>query len=173
MPWAHTGVRSSTALLSRVWGPRCSQADEAYLYLSIPTSWSDRPEPHVVSLTRPRVGERVVARRLTALGAMLPRPFITLFAQHRPRALVLTAQFFALKKSMEQHWWLRGTADHDVRGIQSLLPQNWQWAMEWPLATLKTFSGMNYTPLANGVGGQMGAFSSHPEDEGWARPLPA
>ena len=88
--------------------------------------------------------EAVLCRRLLGLGSMVPRPFITLFGQQKPRALAIMAHYFALRKSVEQFWWFRGTADRDVHGIRSLLPAHWQWAMEWPLATLKTFTGTNY-----------------------------
>ena len=40
-------------------------------------------------------------------------------------------------KSVDDHWAFHGIAEREVYGIQSLLPSEWQWAMEWPLALLQ------------------------------------
>ncbi|KAG9231830.1 hypothetical protein BJ875DRAFT_506427 [Amylocarpus encephaloides] len=56
------------------------------------------------------------------------------FLQRDPRALVLLAHYFSLATSMEEDvWWLKGIAEKQVLGIQSILPMDWQWAMAFPL----------------------------------------
>lgn len=80
---------------------------------------------------------RVLIRRLMILGVLVPAQFITLLAEGRPRALVILAHHFAISQAVDKHWWFRGAAEREVLGVQSLLPPEWQWAMEWPLSMLK------------------------------------
>lgn len=76
-------------------------------------------------------------RRLVSLGILVPTQFATFLDQGRPRALVILAHHFAMAKAAEEHWWLRGVADREVNGIHSVVPVEWQWAMEWPLSVLR------------------------------------
>lgn len=80
---------------------------------------------------------RTVFRRLAAYGAMISPKFISFIEQRRPRALALFALFCALSKALDQHWIWHGFADREVQGLQTLLPDEWQWAMEWPLTLLE------------------------------------
>ena len=43
----------------------------------------------------------------------------------------------SLAKIVEDSWWFRDEAERHVYGVQSLLPPEWQWAMDWPLRTLR------------------------------------
>jgi hypothetical protein len=79
----------------------------------------------------------VLFRRLVSLGILVPAPFATFLDQGRPRALVILAHHFAMAKAAEEHWWMRGVADREVIGIQSVVPADWRWAMEWPLSVLR------------------------------------
>ena len=79
-----------------------------------------------------------ICRRVMGLGPLLPRRFIALVAERRPRALTVIAYHMAMSKYVEQYWWFQGTAERDVYGIQNLLPAKWQWALEWPLHILAT-----------------------------------
>ena len=79
---------------------------------------------------------RMLLRRLTILGLMCTDQYIDLVDQLRPRALAILAHFFAMMKVVDDHWWLRGLADQQVHGIQSIMPAQWQWSMEWPLTIL-------------------------------------
>jgi hypothetical protein len=73
--------------------------------------------------------------RNTILGfaATVSRRFVELVAEHDPRALVTIACFFALIKTVDDVWWLKGVAKREVNGIFSLLPEEWWPKMEWPL----------------------------------------
>jgi hypothetical protein len=82
---------------------------------------------------------RQVCRRILSIGPVL-RNFSTLLAQKRPRALVILAHLMAMAKHVESFWWFYGAAEREVYGIQSILPQEWQWAMRWPLETLRMLS---------------------------------
>jgi hypothetical protein len=54
--------------------------------------------------------------------------------------MVILAYFFSLAKAVDNVWWMRGIAEREVFGIQSKLPEEWQWAMAWPLQKLAGFA---------------------------------
>jgi hypothetical protein len=81
-----------------------------------------------------------IARRIMSTGPILPAVFIDLVAQRRPKALVILAYIMCMAKHVEDYWFFRDTAEHEVYGIQSTLPSEWQWAMEWPLSMLETLA---------------------------------
>lgn len=76
-------------------------------------------------------------RRIVCLGVLVPARYIELLEQGRPRALAIFAHHLAFSKAIEEHWWFHGVADRVVHGIQSILPAEWQWAMEWPLSMIR------------------------------------
>lgn len=87
---------------------------------------------------------RQIARRILALGPMLPKQFITLVGEKRPRALVIIAYVMSMTKYVDNYWFFRGTGEHEVYGIQSILPSQWQWTMQWPIEMLKTLEEPQY-----------------------------
>lgn len=76
-------------------------------------------------------------RRFASLGILVPAQFAAFLEQGRPRALAILAHHFAMAKAADEHWWLHSVADREVNGIRSVLPAEWQWAMEWPLSLLR------------------------------------
>ena len=76
-----------------------------------------------------------------AFGAMVPSRYKSLVRAGAPRALVILAYHFAIVKAVDDVWWLRGIPEREVFGIQSLLPERWQWAMGWPMQHLAAFAG--------------------------------
>ena len=98
--------------------------------------WSRYPEPDLEAILN-KESPNVLFRRLVSLGILVTAPFATFLDQGRPRALVILAHHFAMAKAAEEHWWMRGVADREVIGIQSVVPADWQWAMEWPLSVLR------------------------------------
>ena len=81
---------------------------------------------------------RIMIRRVLCLGVLVPTRFIELVEHRRPRALVILAHHLAMAQAVEEHWWLHGVADIVVKGIESILPSEWQWAMAWPLSFIQT-----------------------------------
>ncbi|KAF2103174.1 hypothetical protein NA57DRAFT_52704 [Rhizodiscina lignyota] len=79
----------------------------------------------------------LIFRRLISLAPLVPTHFIALVEQGRPRALAILSLHCAMAKVVDDHWIFHGFAEREVYGIQSMLPQEWQWAMEWPLALLQ------------------------------------
>ncbi|MCJ1317729.1 hypothetical protein MMC15_003056 [Xylographa vitiligo] len=80
---------------------------------------------------------RSMIRRIVCLGVLAPARYIELLEQGRPRALAILAHHLALSQAIEEHWWFHGVADRVVHGIQSILPAEWQWAIEWPLSMIQ------------------------------------
>lgn len=75
---------------------------------------------------------RVIVRRLMGLGPLSPVRFIDFIEQRRPRALAILAHHFSMARFVDDHWLFKGFAERQVRGIRGLLPESWQWAMDWP-----------------------------------------
>ncbi|MCJ1393433.1 hypothetical protein MMC18_006307 [Xylographa bjoerkii] len=117
--------------------------------------WTKYPEPcmdleirHAYEKTLAYVGgvyrallnkepPRCMIRRIVCLGVLAPARYIELLEQGRPRALAILAYHLALSQAIEEHWWFHGVADRVVNGILSILPAEWQWAMEWPLSMIR------------------------------------
>lgn len=88
---------------------------------------------------------RILRRMLYTLPTFVSATYVTRLTEKNPRALVILAYWFSLLKSCDGVWWMRGIAEREVFGIQSILPEEWQWAMAWPLQKLTTFAS-NVTP---------------------------
>jgi hypothetical protein len=87
---------------------------------------------------------RQIARRIMSLGPMLPKQFIGFVVERRPRALVLIACVMSMTRYIDDYWFFRGTAEHEVYGIQGILPDEWQHFMQWPIEMLKTLEEPQY-----------------------------
>jgi hypothetical protein len=77
--------------------------------------------------------QKPLRNRILGFAATVSRRFVDLIAEHDPRALVIISCFFALTKTVDDVWWLKGVAKREVNGIFSLLPQEWWPKMEWPM----------------------------------------
>lgn len=81
-----------------------------------------------------------IRRLLSGYGAMSPPVYKTMIRKRQPRALVILAHYFAILKAVDSVWWLRGIPEREVFGIQSNLPERWQWAMAWPIQKLSFYA---------------------------------
>ncbi|KAG4438077.1 hypothetical protein IFR05_006443 [Cadophora sp. M221] len=104
--------------LSRL--PALSQAEtkQAYVHAVSFLNWSH---------------QKPLRNRILGFAATVSRRFVDLIGQQDPRALVITACFFALTKVVDDVWWLEGIAKREVEGIFSMLPEAWWPKMEWAL----------------------------------------
>jgi hypothetical protein len=98
------------------------------------------------SLIRNGAPQSLIQRQVATLPVMLPDRFLEMVESYDPLALALLARNLAMLKIIERTWWLHGNADHEVgnfpvRGIKTLMPKEWDWAMEWPLHVVN--AGMN------------------------------
>ncbi|TGO85583.1 hypothetical protein BPOR_0383g00090 [Botrytis porri] len=87
-------------------------------------------------------------RVIYAFPTVAPKAFVRQLNEKSNRALVILAHFFALCKAADNVWWMRGIAEREVFGIQSILPENWQWAMAWPVQKLAAYAAINMTTSA-------------------------
>lgn len=84
----------------------------------------------------------LIKRRLTSFPPMMPGRFSALLAERQPHALLVIACLMSMAKLVEEHWWIPHEAEKHVFGVQELLPQEWQWAMKWPLDTLSEMTAL-------------------------------
>jgi hypothetical protein len=70
---------------------------------------------------------------LAILPGEVPAGFVGLLEEGDPLALAILARFFALLKYIEELWWLKATAEFEVRGLAGLVSEDWEWIMKWPL----------------------------------------
>ncbi|ATZ50999.1 hypothetical protein BCIN_06g04550 [Botrytis cinerea B05.10] len=82
-------------------------------------------------------------RVIYAFPTVTHEAFVQQLNKKNNRALVILAHFFALCKAADNVWWMRGISEREVFGIQSILPENWQWAMAWPLQKLAEYAAIN------------------------------
>ncbi|KAJ5685764.1 hypothetical protein N7536_008383 [Penicillium majusculum] len=74
-----------------------------------------------------------VRRKIISFPAVVPARFIELLEARDPRSLAITAYFFGLTVILDEVWWMRGVAKREILGIMTLVPEEWKWAMAWPL----------------------------------------
>lgn len=77
-----------------------------------------------------------IQRRLAIMPGELPEEFMGLLDEEDPLALAILARLFALMEYAGDSWWLKGTADFEVRGLAGLVSDDWEWSMKWPLEVL-------------------------------------
>jgi len=78
-----------------------------------------------------------IFRRLVLFPTMVQTEFIYLVKEQRPRALVILAHFFAFLADFREIWWIGDTGPREVRGIESVLPDEWRDLMIWPLQAVE------------------------------------
>jgi hypothetical protein len=83
-----------------------------------------------------------IRRLIYAFPSVVGPVFVERLSEGIPRALVILAYFFCLAKAVDNVWWMRGIAEREVFGIQTKLPEEWQWAMAWPLQKLVGFAAL-------------------------------
>lgn len=82
---------------------------------------------------------QALGRRILAFPSVGLSNFQGLLEDHHPRALVILAHLLAMTKRIDNSWWIfQGVADYHVKRIASLVPHEWQWALEWPFRVLET-----------------------------------
>lgn len=77
-------------------------------------------------------------RRLLCLGIMVPEQFLDFIDERRPRALAMLALYCSTAASLDYHWMFHGMAERGVKGLQTLLPPEWQWSMSAPLSIMES-----------------------------------
>lgn len=81
--------------------------------------------------------KHVVRRIVLAFPVIVPPKFISLLESNDPRTLVITAHYFGMIASVDELLWLQGVAEEDITGLLTIVPDDWRWAMEWPLRQIQ------------------------------------
>ncbi|KIX01048.1 uncharacterized protein Z518_10114 [Rhinocladiella mackenziei CBS 650.93] len=71
---------------------------------------------------------------------------IQLLGQKRPRAMAILANYMAVVKYVDSYWWFKGRAEKEISGISRILPEQWQWALHWPLTILESRENVKRDP---------------------------
>jgi hypothetical protein len=71
--------------------------------------------------------------RIAAFALYVPKKFVDMVEELRPRALVILAHFFSLATKGSAHWWVGQTPLREVQGLRRIVPQEWQRHLRWPL----------------------------------------
>jgi hypothetical protein len=82
----------------------------------------------------------VIEYAIATILQRVPLPFLNLLERKDPLAMALIARDLALLALLSgtKSWWIHGDGQWrvekcSVRGIQSIMPLEWLWTMEWPL----------------------------------------
>lgn len=94
-----------------------------------------------------KVEASVLRRMLQSFPSVVPWIFVERLKERNLRALTILAYYFSLAKAMDNVWWMRGIAEREVFGVQSIIPEEWQWAMAWPLQKMATFAAWSMPPI--------------------------
>lgn len=64
----------------------------------------------------------------------IPREFLDLLGERRPKALILLAHIACLLKRAEQYWYINGAGERIVKTVVNLLDEDLMGWIRWPLA---------------------------------------
>ncbi|EQB59354.1 hypothetical protein GCG54_00003490 [Colletotrichum gloeosporioides] len=67
----------------------------------------------------------IMTLRVVTWFTFIPKGFVELGRQKRPRALVILAHYLMFMKSVQNLWWIDGIADREIAGIAKYLGENW------------------------------------------------
>jgi hypothetical protein len=130
VPQLPIDVTQGHANLTELWGALASIAALRYMP-AYASAFQYLHWIHVLSQS----GEEThsLRRKLLAFPSWVSPLFISLLEKYDPSALVITAHFFGLIPLVDEIWWLQGMAKREILGILTVVPQDWMWAMEWPV----------------------------------------
>ena len=89
-------------------------------------------------------GERpdFIQYRIAIAPSVFGARFSTLMQEGDGLSLVIVARVFALVRVVERGesapWWLKGSAEYEILGLESCLEGKWEWALEWPFEVLES-----------------------------------
>lgn len=70
--------------------------------------------------------------RIVTFFTFIPREFIPLAKEHRPRALVILAHYCSFTKLPRGPWWMASVGDKQIRQINELIGDSWEHLMRIP-----------------------------------------
>jgi hypothetical protein len=140
----------TNSTLSLIPDSRVDFPDDPFLYLwDEPSLPPERREIYCQALkylellkSRIKAGEKPhwIQRRFALIPGEVPKEFLGLLEEEDPLACAILARFFALLKYVDEPWWVKGTAEFEIRGLAGLVSEDLQWSMRWPLEILEVCS---------------------------------
>jgi len=137
------GVLTQKIPSNDTWDHETREAyEKALSYIGSIQSAIDKGEPMYVTY-----------RRVQCFAVFVPRRFIDLAEEQRPRALVILAHFFAAVCQLPSIWWTgdgegdsEPTSKREIRAISGVLPAEWQSQLIWPLDMAEIDLGLRLGP---------------------------
>ncbi|KIH94988.1 hypothetical protein SPBR_03674 [Sporothrix brasiliensis 5110] len=80
---------------------------------------------------------RILSLRTITWFTFLPKGFVDVAREHRPRALIILAHYLVFIK-LCRLWWMQGIADKEIKDIRDVLDEDWLLFISGPLAALET-----------------------------------
>ena len=78
-----------------------------------------------------------ICRRLITFPMLIPKRYMELVLEMRPRALVILAHFFFLLARFTDIWWIGETGPREVRGIKTVLSGEWLDMLNWSISNME------------------------------------
>ncbi|KAF6839135.1 C6 zinc finger domain protein [Colletotrichum musicola] len=78
----------------------------------------------------------IMTLRVVTWFTFIPKNFVELGRQRRPRALVILAHYLMFMKAVQALWWLDGIADREISGIARYLGDEWADVLAAPRLAL-------------------------------------
>ncbi|KAI0532551.1 hypothetical protein GGR58DRAFT_507304 [Xylaria digitata] len=80
----------------------------------------------------------ILQRLVFTMAVRMKSQYVVMLEAGQPLALALYARILAVLGFIDHLWWSRGSNNRDVlhysiNGISDMMPQQYSWAMEWPL----------------------------------------
>ncbi|CAK7238939.1 MAG: hypothetical protein STHCBS139747_000360 [Sporothrix thermara] len=81
---------------------------------------------------------RILNLRTITWFTFLPKGFVDVARERRPRALIILAHYLVFVKLCGRLWWMRGIADKEIKDILNVLKGDWMSYVTGPIAALET-----------------------------------
>ena len=79
----------------------------------------------------------VTMRRLIIYPILFPERFVELLDEHRPRALVILAHFFAVAAHCQTSEWVGNVPEKEILALAGFLAPEYQHELAWPLSAVR------------------------------------
>ncbi|KAK7977350.1 hypothetical protein PG996_003415 [Apiospora saccharicola] len=78
----------------------------------------------------------VLDLRVITFLTFMPRPFIPLAKEHRPRTLIILAYYLCFAKLNKNVWWMQGIADPQLKEICEFVGESWSHLLQMPMKVM-------------------------------------
>ncbi|KAH8716009.1 hypothetical protein HC256_004797 [Beauveria bassiana] len=78
-----------------------------------------------------------ITRRLVIYPVLFPQRFVALLDEHRPRALVILAHFFAVAAHCQASAWVGDIPKKEILALEEFLAPQYRHELAWPLSVPK------------------------------------